>query len=650
MAKSDGHAKNYGGSNNKKGRSSSSSSSSSSSAEEDEYEQRQKIYDEIEATLQQEVIIPKKAEIGKKNVGRVSKKQRKAQIDAVMQNEKKKRDSSSSSSSKSNNRRRFTKHANASITIEESKEETSYNPFAGSTASVGPHARKVAETENWIPKMDTMRVRQPPGERGGSGTNRQHSGSSTSIYEPKYMTEKEIIKEDINYPQLLAKAIKHEKPLPAIYYFNPYQDYDYIVLQDMYMNSIAGRIIDLYVSFIFGNTGVKPVLRVNKKVNDEADAKLCDKYKYVITKIQGYEKFLETRGKNRLSYSMQTKYVSLVKRALIFGRSMFAYDFVSDMEYFEGRTHDASKLANSIKDIHPRDMGIIRQDADSWDLTGCGIRWHGGIRDIENLLYLEHEPASAVYRGGWYGLSFMQSMIGSSRTLRTLLDRVMPQFAKTNWASRAIVVFKKKGTAEDDPNEEIADIVPSLVTGEIGVFLEDDPHEDVAVHTLDVTPDMEKLVSAIEMHIKYIMAQARIPQALLYDEGNINLATLIGKMREFADQVQTKQKWAGEQIGYQFYQRHCFENMYGPESPERRDVYVTAEFDKVKVDSWQDTVKALRHLFAMFPIKSEAVGDLLGIDNFTDKVDPTRDPIDAGGNSNRLNEGGTAGNVNDQTI
>jgi len=45
------------------------------------------------------------------------------------------------------------------------------------------------------------------------------------------------------------------------FFMNPYQDLDYMVLGDIYANSIAGRIIDTKEQLKFGN-GVRPVLRL----------------------------------------------------------------------------------------------------------------------------------------------------------------------------------------------------------------------------------------------------------------------------------------------------------------------------------------------------------------------------------------------------
>ena len=501
------------------------------------------------------------------------------------------------------------RHAFVSVSPQGSGAEGE-NPF--SAGPVGPHAKKMAKLTGWIPNMEQVQAHVPD-KIPATG-----------------------------YKQLSAKQMSaaRKNPLPNIFYFNPYQDYDYIVLQDMYMNSIAGRIVDLFVSFMFGQKGVKPILKLKKPNTEkpEEDTKLIKKYQYVIDELMDVDKSLEKR-KNRLTYSTQVKFKALVKRAMIYGRAMIAYDYIENdpqLPFYKGK----KEIPNVLKSIHPRDMGLIRQDTNSWDLNGVTIRWYSEIYEPEDMLYMEHEPESAIFRGGFYGLSFMQSMIGPSRTLRSLLDRVMPQYAKTNWTSRALVIFKKKGTAEDDPNDELSEIAPMFLNGEIALGIEDDPHEDVAVHNLDVSPDIDHLVKAIELHVKYIMAQAGVPQALLYDEGNINLATLIGKMREFADQVHSKQLWAAEIIGSQHYNRD-FEVLYDEAGKERELFTVSAEFDKIKVDSWQDSVKALRHLRAIMGLSDKASAELIGIDNIEDKLDPNAPIIDGGGNSNKLNQTST---------
>ena len=53
---------------------------------------------------------------------------------------------------------------------------------------------------------------------------------------------------------------------------NPYQNLDYLVLQDIYANSIGGRIIDRKEEIKFGN-GIRPVLKLrNPKKHGEDDS------------------------------------------------------------------------------------------------------------------------------------------------------------------------------------------------------------------------------------------------------------------------------------------------------------------------------------------------------------------------------------------
>jgi len=55
------------------------------------------------------------------------------------------------------------------------------------------------------------------------------------------------------------------------FFMNPYQDLDYMVLQDIYANSIGGRIIDRKEELKFGN-GIRPVLKLrNLKEHGDDD-------------------------------------------------------------------------------------------------------------------------------------------------------------------------------------------------------------------------------------------------------------------------------------------------------------------------------------------------------------------------------------------
>lgn len=68
------------------------------------------------------------------------------------------------------------------------------------------------------------------------------------------------------------------------FFMNPYQDLDYMVLQDIYANSIGGRIIDRKEELKFGN-GIRPVLKLRnpkKHGDDEEQQKLLEDNQEII--------------------------------------------------------------------------------------------------------------------------------------------------------------------------------------------------------------------------------------------------------------------------------------------------------------------------------------------------------------------------------
>ena len=56
-----------------------------------------------------------------------------------------------------------------------------------------------------------------------------------------------------------------------------------------------------------------------------------------------------------------------------------------------------------------------------------------------------------------------------------------------------------------------------------------------------------------------------------------------------------------------------------------------AEFDDFKLESWADLVDhLLLQLSKIKPLKAQAIGELLGIENYESKVDPEAEPLKDG--------------------
>jgi hypothetical protein len=170
---------------------------------------------------------------------------------------------------------------------------------------------------------------------------------------------------------------KRDKNILPRFFMNPYQDLDYMVLQDIYANSIGGRIIDRKEELKFGN-GIRPVLKLrNPKLHgdDEAQQKLLEDNQEIIDKIlmiddalgdpdDALDPFLDT--------DVTTKFQALSKNAAVFGRCMIVKQFTKRLLLDDG-TLAPPTIPNILKVIHPRDMGIVKIDQESWNLKSGNL-------------------------------------------------------------------------------------------------------------------------------------------------------------------------------------------------------------------------------------------------------------------------------------
>jgi hypothetical protein len=406
---------------------------------------------------------------------------------------------------------------------------------------------------------------------------------------------------------------------------NPYQDLNYMVLQDIYANSIGGRIIDRKEELKFGN-GIRPVLKLRdpkKHGDDEAQQKLLEDNQEIIDKLlmiddvlgdpdDALDPFLDT--------DVNTKFQALSKNAAVFGRCMIVKQFTKRLLLADG-TLAPSSIPNILKVIHPRDMGIVEIDQESWKLRSVNIRFTAQDILPHQMIYIESGLNNPIYNGLHYGFSEMQSMIAPSRSLRQMIEIDFPTITKHVWAGIGFGFIKPEGTTEAQKQEELNQINSVARSGRLNLMMINP--EDVRIDFQDFNPKINELVQLADFLIRYNIAQTGMPQALFAQEQDSNRSTLIQKIRLFMDGgLKNNQKDFAQQFAKQHYMPN-FKAMYGVDSEEFKTFKVEAEFEPLKLEAFDDSVEAVIKLNEEFPLLPEAAGELLGIDNFETKLDPT---------------------------
>lgn len=407
------------------------------------------------------------------------------------------------------------------------------------------------------------------------------------------------------------------------FFMNPYQDLDYMVLQDIYANSIAGRIIDRLLELLFGN-GIKPVLKLrnpNEIGDEQAQQKEIENNQKIIDDLIAVDDALgdpDDALDPYLDTDINTKFLGLIKNAFVFGRSMIVKEFLKPVKLVDGRTF--SGIPNVLKVVHSRDMGLVEIDQESWKLKSVQIRFTSQNVIPSQMIYIEHGANNPVYNALHYGFSAMQSMIGASRSLKQMIEIDFPTITKHLWAGIGFMFIKPEGTTDSEKDNELARINAVVRAGRLNELMIDP--NDTRVDFQDFNPKINELVQLADFLIRYNIAETGMPQAIFAQEKDSNRATLIGKIRFFMDSVvKNHQKWICQELAKQWYMPN-FRAMYGSDSEIYKKFKIDCQFEPLKIEAFDDAADAVIKINKEFPLTDEAAGNLLGIDNFKSMRDP----------------------------
>jgi len=83
-----------------------------------------------------------------------------------------------------------------------------------------------------------------------------------------------------------------------------------------------------------------------------------------------------------------------------------------------------------------------------------------------------------------------------------------------------------------------------------------------------------------------------------------------------------------------------FRIIYKDNKEVLKNFHVECEFEDVKLESWDDLVSSVIELMKINPLRAEAIGEMLGIENYESKIDPDGEKI-SDSSSVEDNEGNT---------
>ncbi len=460
------------------------------------------------------------------------------------------------------------------------------------------------------------------------------------------------------------KGTTQKKIIWPKYYQNPYQYQDFIYLQDIYANTIAGRILDAVTYFVMAN-GVHPKIRVkneNQFTDDKAKRKFLDEHQWMIDVLEEIDKNVSTssqpkafgeetddgipnigpmgtaKDEDTATYdtSLQKKWKSICIMALTFGRACIIPRIdekdnkVTVME--ENKEVTYKNIPKIILPIHTRDMGFNYVDYLTHRLLGIQLNNSNWVLRPDEMIFWENKPDNPVYGSKYYGMSEMQSMLGSARTIRQIIEVDLPLIAKTRWSGMYWIVFKRKFQDVGTSDSELTAILANVELNGINASLEDDPEHDFVLHKIDLDPKIGDLLLTVKDMIQYMQGQVGLPQGILYGEQDLNRDTLSKKISTWEKSyIKDKRNWFLEPVSEGWYKRlaKTLEKQSKKWEKALKEIEVYAGVEPFRLEDLQNQLQILMTLENIFgAFKDEARADFLDNQDIPNMIDPDKGPED----------------------
>ncbi len=413
------------------------------------------------------------------------------------------------------------------------------------------------------------------------------------------------------------------------------QDLDYMVIEALTRFTFIGPLMDALLKFLMG-TGFRPELElINPSDDDDKNEKQVQENQDIIETLIQVDNQLNQDDDLNLDTSFTEKIAALISVTNIFNRGalMFGYDRpieIDDTKY--------KQIPSSLKFAHPRDLGIIDVSPGTWRLHS--VQWRNAYFMVptKDMIYLWNPLISAKTRNSWwYGDSMI--MLDASRVIRKNIGVNFPAMAETSWAGSYILAVRPQGTTLSDKQREYGQIVDNMVTGAGNILMEDPA--DISFNNIDFNPKVNEFKELTEALIRYSVASTGLPHSMFYDESQSNRSTMLGKIQLATSTViNPMRRWISREISNQWYQRR-FRLIY--KDSEKKDLLkkfsIKMTFNDLRIEEWFDKVEAVNELDSRKQLTDEAYGELIGVENYKNKVNADADTIPGGSGKSKFNFG-----------
>ena len=421
------------------------------------------------------------------------------------------------------------------------------------------------------------------------------------------------------------KSMRKRNLIPHTF-ANPVQHVDNRLYESLMKHTFIGSLVDSFVKYLVG-IGFKPELELlNPDVDEEKNKKQIESGQQIISDLLEIDRQIDLNESEDIDVSFQDKVTAMITSTLAYNRGALMYIYEKPIE-IRGVQYDT--IPNHMIFAHAQDLGMIETDPDTWRLKKVQWRMDAfGLTDVKDMIYLWNPITSSKVHNSWYyGISIITPMIPASKLLRQLLSNDFPAMAKNAWANPLIFVTKSEGNTKESKKQEWQDFSNGLKSGSANVVIADPADTDV--HTISFDPKIGEFQALFESMIKLCISIIGLPQVGFYDESATNRDTMLGKIQlTMRTTIDPMREWIGKSICQQHYQR-WFELLYKGK-PELDLFKIKLSWSDLHIADWRDQIEAALLADSRLPFKNHEFGEIIGLDNYENMVDPDGELVPGG--------------------
>jgi hypothetical protein len=244
------------------------------------------------------------------------------------------------------------------------------------------------------------------------------------------------------------------------------------------------------------------------------------------------------------------------------------------------------------------------------------------------MIYLwNSDYAAPIWNSKYYGGSMMMPVIDAARVIRSTISSIIPAINENMVGGLYHIFIEPQGGTEAQKKEEYESITQATEFGTSNVFMISP--DRVQYENVNFDPKISELIDMFQMLVKYILANANVPQIGFFDEAAANHATAVEKIQlTISTVINPMREWIGDEIARQWYNR-IFEELYGEEDEVRKTFRIKVAFDDLQVETLKERAEGLEILERRAPLSHEKAEEILQIDGYVDSIDSDRESVPA---------------------